>query len=684
MKASRHIILIAFFLTFFNSKLSYAQHYGDKDYYLVDSLNLDELSEDDANLIKEALKTYHSSTEDIDKVKAIGLITESMMHDDWEKYNLLVKELVEQHLATNLPPELEKRYLHSLATAINNMGIAHNQKGEIPEALACFHRSLKIQERIGDKNGTATTINNIGTIYNIQGNVEKTLEYLLKSLTIREEIGDKKGIAQSLNNLGSIYLKLTDNPKALGYFNRALKINEEIKNKEGIAYSLTNIGNVHDVDNHLLGLTYHKRSLKIRQEIGDRKGQATALFSVGNDLFELGKREEALVYAKQSYQLGNQLGYPDFIQKTALLLSKIYQQSGNYKDGWEMYSIHINLRDSIINVKNKNLALREGEKYEYEKEKAIQKAEYNKHLEVIAEQEQKQKVIKYAIIGGLVLSVLFGAFVVSRLRITRKQKLVIEEQKELVDEKNQEITDSITYAKRIQEAILPPSIEMNKHLKDGFVYYKPKAIIAGDFYWLETVGDVVLYAAADCTGHGVPGAMVSVVCHNALNRAVREYKLTDPALILNKVRELVIETFEKSDQEVKDGMDIALCALNFKTNKMQFAGANNPVYIVRDNDVLETKGDKQSIGRFAGNDPYNSHKIELEKGDTIYIFTDGYPDQFGGVKGKKLKYKPFKELLLSVSQKSADQQHQLIDEAFENWKGNLDQVDDVCVIGVRI
>ena len=254
----------------------------------------------------------------------------------------------------------------------------------------------------------------------------------------------------------------------------------------------------------------------------------------------------------------------------------------------------------------------------------------------------------------------------------------------MVDEKNQEITDSITYAKRIQEAILPPPSEMNKHLKDGFVYYRPKDIIAGDFYWLETVGDTVLYAAADCTGHGVPGAMVSVVCNNALNRAVREYKLVDPALILDKVRALVIETFEKSDQEVKDGMDIALCSINFKTNKLRFAGANNPLYIVRDNNVLETKGDKQSIGRFAGTNPYNSHEIELEKGDTIYTFTDGYPDQFGGPKGKKLKYKPFKELLLSMSQKPAEEQHQLLGEAFENWKGSLDQIDDVCVVGVRI
>jgi serine phosphatase RsbU (regulator of sigma subunit) len=676
--------LIIFSLVFFSIQNAYTQNYGSIGFYLVDSLNLDELSTNDSILIHGALQKYHGALEDIDKVKALDVITEGMMHNDWEKYNTFVRDLVESHLATNLSPELEKRYLHSLASAVNNAGIIFNQKGKIPEALNCFLRSLKIQERIGDEEGSATTINNIGTIYNIQGNIEKTLEYVLKSLSIREKIGDKKGIAQSLNNLGSIYFKLTDYPKALSYFKKALKINEEIKNSEGIAYSLTNIGNVYDFDNLLLGINYHKRSLKLRQEIGDRKGQVIGLLSVGYDLFELGNRKEALTYAKESYELGILLELPDYIQKTALLLSQIYQKSGKYKEGWDMYVVHINLRDSIVNKKNKDFALKQGKKYDYEKEKAIQNAEHNKQLEIIAEREEKQRVISYAIAGVLVLSLVFGFFFMNRLRVTRGQKLVIEEQKKLVDEKNQEITDSITYAKRIQEAILPPIGEMREKLKDGFVYYKPKDIIAGDFYWLEQVGDVVLYAVADCTGHGVPGAMVSIVCNNTLNRAVREFKLINPAEILDKVRELVIETFEKSDQEVKDGMDIALCAIDIKTNKLQFAGANNPIYIIRNGVLLETKGDKQAIGRFAGSNPYTKHEFDIEEGDSIYTFTDGYPDQFGGEKGKKLKYKPFKELLIKLSAEKMDVQHHQIEEAFLNWKGDLEQIDDVCVIGVRI
>jgi serine phosphatase RsbU (regulator of sigma subunit) len=255
-------------------------------------------------------------------------------------------------------------------------------------------------------------------------------------------------------------------------------------------------------------------------------------------------------------------------------------------------------------------------------------------------------------------------------------------QKDLVDEKNREITDSIKYAKRIQSAILPPNKLVKEHLKDSFVLYKPKDIVAGDFYWLETKGDRVLFAAADCTGHGVPGAMVSVVCNNGLNRSVREYGLTDPAEILNKTREIVIQEFEKSEEEVKDGMDIAICSL--ENNVLKYAGANNPLWIVRDGDIMETKANKQPIGKFMKPEPFITHTFNLEAGDTFYIFSDGFIDQFGGEKGKKFKAKNFKDLLLMVQDLSMEDQKTKIDSVFYEWMADFEQLDDVCVIGVRV
>jgi serine phosphatase RsbU (regulator of sigma subunit) len=265
----------------------------------------------------------------------------------------------------------------------------------------------------------------------------------------------------------------------------------------------------------------------------------------------------------------------------------------------------------------------------------------------------------------------------------------------LLKSSNDEIKASINYAKRIQEAILPSMSLIKAHLTQSFILYKPKDIVAGDFYWMhllpqpngwEVDGDVILFAAADCTGHGVPGAMVSVVCNNALNQSVKEFGISQPCLILDKTKELVIEAFAESEEDVKDGMDISLCSLNTKTLKLEHSGANNPLWIIRENaeEIEEIKGCKQPIGNFEHEASFMNHEVQLKKGDTIYIFTDGYVDQFGGEKGKKLKSKAFKTLLLSVVKNPIEEQKDLLDHFFEDWKGELEQIDDICIIGVRI
>lgn len=307
---------------------------------------------------------------------------------------------------------------------------------------------------------------------------------------------------------------------------------------------------------------------------------------------------------------------------------------------------------------------------------------------------------------SLILTFMIGIYFTG---INREYESIVVLQKEKLEIKNKEITDSITYAKRIQTAILPPLRIVKEHLRESFILYKPKDIVAGDFYWMESFAkasdsegksfakasdtervaenekeNLILFAAADCTGHGVPGAMVSVVCNNALNRSVREYGLTDPGKILDKTREIVVKEFEKSDEEVKDGMDISLCAYNTKTHMLKWAGANNPVWIVRDGVLQEVKGDKQPIGKYSEHKPFTTHTIQLSEGNAFYVFTDGYYDQFGGDKGKKFKAAKMKELLLSIYQRPMEEQRRIIDEAFETWKDNLEQIDDVCVVGVKV
>ncbi len=278
------------------------------------------------------------------------------------------------------------------------------------------------------------------------------------------------------------------------------------------------------------------------------------------------------------------------------------------------------------------------------------------------------------------------ASVISRQKtIAESQRDEIQTQHLELEEKNREITDSITYAKRIQEAILPPLKLVQKNLENSFIFYLPKDIVAGDFYWMEAIKDEVIFAAADCTGHGVPGAMVSVVCSNALNRSVREYGLTKPSAILDKTLEIVIERFEKSEEDVKDGMDIALCSYNPKKQLLNYSGAHNPLWVIRKGSdiVEEIKADKQPIGMYAEHKPFTNHEIQLSKGNSVYIFSDGYVDQFGGERGKKFKSVNFKKLLLSIQEQSIDEQYAVIKNSFQEWKQGIEQLDDVCVIGFR-
>lgn len=273
-------------------------------------------------------------------------------------------------------------------------------------------------------------------------------------------------------------------------------------------------------------------------------------------------------------------------------------------------------------------------------------------------------------------------------KVRERTAEVVEKNKEL-DEKNKDITASIRYAKRIQDAILPPDEFVKKFLPKTFVLFKPKDIVSGDFYWLADKKDIVLFAAVDCTGHGVPGAFMSIVGHNLLDQIVNEQHLTQPAAILDALNKSVSDTLRQSyteDNAVRDGMDINLCAFDRRTNVLEYAGAFNPLWLVRNGEVIEYKADKFPIGNLkpGENKKFTNNSIPLQKGDTLYLFSDGYADQFGGPKGKKLKYSTFQKMLLDTQHMSMEEQGEYLNKAIEEWRGTLEQVDDVLVIGTRL
>ncbi|MBS1637420.1 MAG: SpoIIE family protein phosphatase [Bacteroidetes bacterium] len=269
-----------------------------------------------------------------------------------------------------------------------------------------------------------------------------------------------------------------------------------------------------------------------------------------------------------------------------------------------------------------------------------------------------------------------------RAQVEEKLRVTLHE----VEEKQREITDSISYAKRIQQALIPPMSFIHKFLPGTFVYYQPKDIVAGDFYWAEAVEDTFLIAAADCTGHGVPGAMVSVVCSNALNRSIKEFGLEDPGLILDKTRELVLETFIKGGEDIKDGMDISLASFTKAGSQTEvvWAGANNPLWYIQNGTFHEIKANKQPIGKSDFPTPFTSHRLLLNRGDQLFLFTDGYADQFGGEKGKKFRYRQMEDLLTSIRNHTPQAQLDTVKSVMDTWKGPLEQVDDICVIGITL
>lgn len=405
---------------------------------------------------------------------------------------------------------------------------------------------------------------------------------------------------------------------------------------------------------------------------------------------------------------------PNKIPDYATLMSyrssgaEIYWNLGDYQKAAENFHSYVFYADSLnreqLKLTKEIKAAQLESQISLEKEKAQNEKE--KLAAITKAEKANLRTIIYSAIVVAIIVAIFLIIVYRRFKVSNRQKKIIEEQKrisemayEQLDKKNQEVLDSINYAKRIQRAILPPQKVVDKYLPDSFIFYLPKDIVAGDFYWLESKKDQVLFGVGDCTGHGVPGAMVSVICNNGLNRCVREMGITNPGEILTKTREIVIKEFEKSEEDVMDGMDIAIVSLNQR--HLKYAGAFNPLWILRsaskpapqqyDNVTIEeelalyeVKADKQSIGKDYSSKPFSTKEFELQEGDVIYLMSDGYSDQFGGERGKKFKAAQLKKLLLLNQHLSMEEQKDLLLEVHEEWRGSLEQIDDICVAGLRI
>jgi tetratricopeptide (TPR) repeat protein len=710
-------------------------------------------SQPDSAIYYSQLQYDFANKKKLKKEMALALNTQGAAYDNLGNY---IKALEYYQKSLFVRQELDDQ--QGVAASLNNIATIYRNQGDYAQALNHFLESLKIKKELGDKKGSANSMLGIGNIYIDQEEFELAKDYFEQSLLLRQEIGDKKGIASSLLSVGNIDWIKKDYDAAIQCFNKSLTIQQEIGDKKGVANSLNNIAIIYKDKGELdKALKLFMESHNIREEIGDNLGMASSLSNIGIIFQKKGNHSKAVEYGKKSLEIARKIGAIKQLRDAYGGLYDSYKISKQFEKALEMHEQFINLKDSVLSDENHKELTQLQFQFKYEMKTtsdSIQNLEYQKVMlaenekqkAVAAKRTAEAKVLKnqqYALFGGLGLVIVFSLFIFNRFRITKRQKKIIENQKlevekqkeyadeqrkiaenqkNIVEEKNREISDSINYAKRIQEAILPSRYSLIENLKNGFVFFKPKDIVSGDFYWLEVSTkfnhqtneqeQTVYFAAADCTGHGVPGAMVSVVCSNALSKSLLEEGITEPGKLLDRTRELVIHQFAKSDEEVKDGMDISLGFLAQKKceqtgdqyTELKWAGANNPLWIINPNrtkwpeNVLlfgkdfdeqrvvgaEIKPNTQPVGNYECPVPFTTHIIRLEEGDTLYLFTDGYQDQFGGEKGKKFKSLALKKLLVSIFDKQMDEQKNILDEAFHKWKGDHEQIDDICIIGVRI
>ena len=596
-------------------------------------------------------------------------------------------------LAKAVQPDRINYVLLKMSKTIGNIGNIYSEQGNYPMALEYYFKALRIDEKLQRKNGITSNLGNIGLVYCYQREYPKALEYLFKALKMDEESGNKDGVARHLGNIGLAYNQQKNFKKALEYYEKVLKMNEALGNKYNIANLLGNIGSVYaDMGDFQKALEYSFRALKLSDELGDKSRVAIWLGNIGSDYAALKKYKEAEKYLLQALEIDTAIGSLLNCRYRYEALSDLYVQLGDYKKGYSYYKLYSSVKDSLFNEEKEKEITRHEMSFEFEKKEATIKAEQDKKDALAEEKNRKQKLVTWLIAAGLFLVIIFSGFIFRSLRITR-------EQKKTIDEKNKHITDSITYAKHIQKSLLPSTSEINRILPyESFLFFQPKDIVSGDFYWIAPVEKAgvrrYVVVAADCTGHGVPGAFLSMIGTMILNEIVNEKEITDPSEILAELDKQILHALHRENESnhFQDGMDISICTIDPANNTVLYAGANNPVYFIRSkkDSLLESiQADSISLGDTAHRKDgasipsFTTHSIAIEKGMRVYLSSDGYMDQFNKKLKKRIGSVQFKKLLADSSSLSLHDQKTLLENKFHEWRGDNKQTDDVLIIGIQ-
>ncbi len=593
----------------------------------------------------------------------------------------------------------KNNYPKGEAACYNSIGACNLIRSNLPVALENFLKALSIGKSINDKSIMALQYQNIGVVYFDMKNFDDALYYYEKALEIAKLKNYKTRIMANLQNIAGIYNEQKLYEKSIEYNLKSLSYFSENDSSYEYASVLVNIStNYMELINDTLSKKYADKALKIANRINSNRIFSHASFNLGWYYYKNGETKKGIEFYEKALDFSKKSGNLFGTATIANELANKYHEQNNYIKAYEYLSYSTHLNDSILNIeKNKEI---NGLQLKYERQQT------EKEKIIANEKALKKNIILLSISIISVLLLFIMVFIYNRLKITRKQKSIIEKQNIILIEKNEEITTqneeittqnnviqkqheniqaSISYASKIQQAILPSKKMVEQHFEEHFVLYRPCHVVSGDFYWFRQIKNHLYICAADCTGHGVPGAFMSMLGVSLLNQIVND--TISPNIVLNELRNQIKNALNQTGKkgEQQDGMDIALCMIDLESKKVQFAGAYNPMYLIRNNELIEFKADKMPIGIHPkDSNKFTNHEIQLENGDTFYLFSDGYVSQFGGEKDEKFKTKRFTEILTRISDKSMKEQHDILDKTIDDWRGNQHQTDDICVIGINV
>lgn len=614
---------------------------------------------------------------------------------------------------------------HLKAEIFMQLAINSDILGNYSQALEYQLQSLRLSTKLNDKKLMSKSYNHMGLIYREIKEFDKCIEFHNLSISISKEIDDYTGIIRAYNNLGIVHSQIQQYDKAINYYQEAIREAERNDDKVAIATALGNIGAIYfRIQNYDKALQFHLQAMTKKEEIGAKRSLAITLQNIGEIYLIKGDYNSAGIYLNKGLQISMDVGDNAQVSETYLLLSNYYDAINEYKKAFDAYKNYTLIKDSIFSKENTKQLMELQAAYESEKQEKeielIKKENEYKTLKI-----KKDRYLRYAFLLGFFILVLILLAIYRALRIKQKANILlreknveiqqqneeienqrhhleelyielsqrkeeIEAQRDEIENKNKYITDSIIYAQLIQEAVLISPYKLKEFFPESFFIHLPKDIVSGDFFWQFSKGNKICFAVVDCTGHGVPGAFMSIVAHNLLNQSISEYSFDNPAQMLDHLNRVINSTlhfnYDDENSIVRDGMDIALCFYEPDRNILQYAGAFCPVYHIRNKQLHEYKSDSQPIEVSIKKTftPFTNHIIHLARNDLFYVFTDGIISQFGGSDRKKFSRNQIRNLLSTIYDLPMKAQQEAILNEYYQWKGNMPQIDDIMFIGLRI